>query len=106
MVKQKITLTISGGVDKPLSRFSSVVSKANALSVFPNPANNNLTLSFTVAQAATTEFECKDMTGRIMAYEKFQSTSGDNSKTVSLQDYPAGIYVVQLKVERKFLLRE
>lgn len=63
------------------------------LTVFPNPNNKQFTLEFMATQP--TEISITNAIGQVVYHESV-SQNGKYSKSISLQDFAAGIYLVQV----------
>ena len=66
--------------------------KLNAL--FPNPANNNVTVNF-VLNAGQASIEVKNVLGQVQKITPI--TAGSKSTNLNVSDLPSGIYFVSLK---------
>jgi uncharacterized delta-60 repeat protein len=66
------------------------------LNLFPNPANNEITLNSDVMGAGT--LTVVDMTGRIVLQHK---TVVSSTQKINIQDLPSGIYSLSVTIENK-----
>jgi len=66
--------------------------------VYPNPAQNQLTIEFTASDDMNVTFEIYDISGKIIdvSYKK-HCTTGKNSKTIDLKNIPNGTYLMVAK---------
>ena len=62
--------------------------------IFPNPTGGDITLEFGEALRARSMLVISDLYGRTL--QQLSVESGQTSQTLSLQDYPAGIYLIRL----------
>lgn len=67
-----------------------------AISIYPNPTDNLLFLSFEVEYSGVVDIRIQDMNGRLV--EKVERTfkEGSNLLDLDLSSYPAGFYFIQL----------
>jgi hypothetical protein len=66
------------------------------MKLYPNPANNDLTLSFMGLINTTVNVELVDQTGRVVYSKQINGTSGANSHRINITDVAAGLYNVQV----------
>lgn len=71
---------------------------ANSLNLFPNPANENTTVKFTLAENAAVTLNIYDMTGKLVQVvnNNDQMIAGDYSLQVETSSLPAGVYFMTL----------
>ncbi len=62
------------------------------INLFPNPANNECTISFTNSRSALIRAELYDLSGRLM--NKYQLNT--NSSSISIKDIPVGAYFLKV----------
>jgi hypothetical protein len=70
-----------------------------ALSVYPNPAQDVMTLTFFSAAAADYTVELFDISGRVVLSDKYHSTEGMNSNEIQLQDVSNGVYTLVVRMD-------
>ena len=73
------------------------VTTVNNVSVYPNPANNNVTISLSLATQSDLIIEVLDLTGRVVLNvmdEKLQS--GSIVRTINTAEIAEGNYLVRL----------
>jgi hypothetical protein len=63
---------------------------------YPNPANTDLTVSFTSQINASMNIQLMDQTGRVVMNENINSTSGANTHRLNVATLAAGIYQLQV----------
>lgn len=64
--------------------------------VYPNPANENITVSLSLDQSENTSINVMDITGKVVKSIYLGDVNGDQNLTISLEDYTAGVYFVEL----------
>jgi hypothetical protein len=69
----------------------------SSLTVYPNPAQEQINLEITSNTATTGYIQVYSMQGVLMYNEKMPLTNGVNKTTLSINNYAAGNYLVQLK---------
>jgi len=72
-------------------------SAALALSLYPNPANDQVTLTTSFEQAGTVDITITTLQGTQMSRQQQQVQAGDNQLRLSLSDLPVGNYILQLQ---------
>lgn len=66
------------------------------VSVYPNPAQNAITVSFYEDEDTEINLQIVDYTGRIVYEESLKSLRGTNFATLSLSNLAKGVYYIQL----------
>jgi len=75
---------------------------AGILQVMPNPASELLTVNYSSASFATGSIEIRNAMGQTV--KRIETEASKNiSRTISVSDLPAGIYVVHVQTERETL---
>ncbi|MFN7118699.1 MAG: T9SS type A sorting domain-containing protein [Saprospiraceae bacterium] len=77
-------------------RFNELV---NDLTVFPNPTNGQLWLEFGLQEAKDIKIIIRNVLGAEMNRTLHRNLLGNSKLEMNLQDYPAGIYFIELQVE-------
>jgi hypothetical protein len=67
------------------------------LAAYPNPAKDNLTVSFSAQSNETYTIEMFDMTGRLVISQSNMSTIGVNKQEINLQNISTGLYNLVVK---------
>jgi hypothetical protein len=68
------------------------------MSVYPNPANANTTVSFELSNEASVVISVTDLAGKVVATQNLGTVSGANNVTVDTQSLTNGVYMVNLSV--------
>ncbi len=69
-----------------------------AMKAFPNPASDNLHISFTLPGSATAAITVTDMLGRVVATVSGKEiVSGANTVVLPVSSFPSGSYIVRLQ---------
>lgn len=64
--------------------------------LYPNPTNSKVQITFVTQQACNTTLELRDLTGRLVLFQKNKANSGTNTATIDLSPFAQGLYVVSL----------
>ena len=64
--------------------------------LYPNPSNGNFNISYVSKAAETVSVTMTDITGRLFYDQKWQVTTGGNTKNVAIDNIPAGIYFTRI----------
>lgn len=72
------------------------------IKLYPNPANNRLTIEVPALQSPELNFELTDLNGRSLKFisAKNEKTNADFSTVIDLTDLPEGVYILKIKGER------
>lgn len=83
-------------VDKNLVLgINETLTPAVAVSVYPNPAHNNVMLNYTVKQPLEITIEIRNIMGQVVdTYVKFAENAGTVSVNVDVTEYSNGVYTV------------
>jgi hypothetical protein len=69
------------------------------MSVYPNPANNQATVSFAVNNDATASVNVTDLTGKVVYTSALGSVNGAQKVTVNTESLTNGVYMVNVIVD-------
>lgn len=97
------TLSVS---EDPTSVVQNIDADDFSLSVFPNPATDEVNVKFDLSESSSVEMELYDINGN-KADDLFYGTeiNGEVYKSFDLSSYPAGIYFVRLHANHSSALR-
>ncbi len=70
-----------------------------AMELYPNPVNNQLTLNLQFVQATNFELRIQSMNGNAIYRQKFNALGGFNEKSINVSKLAAGIYFAQIITE-------
>ncbi|AWM34175.1 T9SS type A sorting domain-containing protein [Hymenobacter nivis] len=73
--------------------------------LFPNPADGQVTVSVNFAQATAVTLVVTDMQGTPVARSQQQATAGDNQFTLDTSTLPSGIYTLQIQSSQPTLVQ-
>jgi hypothetical protein len=74
------------------------------LAVFPNPAQDELNINFSLRNQQSLDIELLDVVGRVIWTETMNTATG--STQLSLADLSSGVYMLQLKTEEGVVARK
>jgi hypothetical protein len=80
-----------------------VQQKATAMRVSPNPVINTCRVNFYSPQSQEGIVKVKNLLGAVVYQENFYLEGGNNTKVLSLDDMPKGIYIVEIWSDLKKL---
>lgn len=83
--------------------------KLDHLSIYPNPTNSSLNVSFNIEKTETLEVQLIHLNGKVLQSELLNGFSGTYYKQFNLSGYPKGVYVLSIisskgKVDKKVVL--
>lgn len=91
------TYTVTEGVPTVTTGVNTNVATISKVSVFPNPASDNLTISYSLQQAQSVGIELYDLNGKqVKAFTAENTTPGSYEKTIGVKDLERGVYFVRL----------
>lgn len=75
------------------------VENTYAMSVFPNPANTNATVSFTLNNEANVNINVTDLSGKVVYTNALGTVNGTQSVNVNTDALNSGVYMVNVSVD-------
>lgn len=88
-------VNIDGFIDLPPGL--SAEGLVQKLDLYPNPAADHLNIEYATTQDSNVEFQVVDFTGRVVKQYIKNAFAGSNDYTISLNDLPAGTYMLVAK---------
>jgi hypothetical protein len=82
------------------------VSNSTNLSVFPNPTDGLITVSFTVNDKTTHRVEVKNVLGQLVFKDELVDFNGTYSKSINLQQFGKGTYTITLMNDHNVLAKK
>lgn len=79
---------------------------AFGLSVFPNPADQQVQVAFEGTVIQETRIQLHDLAGKMIRSQTFTSTPGQNQIEIEVGDLPAGLYLIHLLQEGRSIVRK
>lgn len=72
------------------------------LAVFPNPANEKLTVAYTLTDEAKTTIRLFDLSGKlIQTIHQAEDATGTHEQSMDVSDFASGLYIVQIELGDK-----
>jgi len=88
------TASITVNFNATLTSINEINTVAKLNAIFPNPANNNVTVNYALNQGQAS-IEVKNLLGQVQKITPI--TAGSKSTNLNVSDLPSGIYFVSLK---------
>jgi hypothetical protein len=100
------SLNISPRITHQISCPTTGINEINnsAVSVWPNPVNNELNISF-IAEGAYS-IRITDITGKVLLMKEKSFATGTNTETIETSDLPKGIYFIELQSAQMSLFKK
>lgn len=89
-------LKTSDGCKPPINTGITEGSAINELSIFPNPTDGIVTVSFVSAEKSMHRVEVQNVLGQVLFNEELIDLNGIYSKTINLQQFGKGVYTVRI----------
>jgi len=70
--------------------------KAILLSIYPNPTSNDVTMEYLLQKPENVKINLMNIAGQLIFAEQINALAGKNKMTISLAEYTAGIYYLQI----------
>jgi len=67
------------------------------MTVYPNPATDNLFLKFSLQNEGKIVVKMMDMAGKIVMVDAFEGVTGENQHTMNVSNIKSGLYVLQIE---------
>ena len=89
-----------------------VAAQENALAdvrlvtVRPNPARDEVILTFTLTEAADVPVRLLDLQGRVQQKQTFKGVAGKNERVLSVESLPTGLYAIEVMMEGQRIIQK
>lgn len=77
-----------------------------SLQIYPNPADENIKLSYLSETTGITDISIASMSGRLVHTQSYNSIAGSNMLDINVSHLEAGIYLLTLRQEEKMVYRK
>ncbi len=74
--------------------------------IYPNPVNDRINVQFIIPEATTVEMKLCDMMGNVLYNDSQYYTSGVHYKTLSINEFASGVYVVQVCTKNRVVSKK
>ncbi|MFC6194593.1 T9SS type A sorting domain-containing protein [Dyadobacter subterraneus] len=81
--------------------FNSETKLSRDMIVFPNPASNNLNVSFSLNTGQSATLRLRNIFGQIVLQESMIGSGLRQEQKIDLSQTPVGVYVLQLSVAKE-----
>ena len=79
--------------------------KNTPLSIYPNPTTNLLNIDFKEPITTDVKLTITDITGRVVYQKNYAKTLVNNNLQINIQDLTAGLYVVNVFLDKENISR-
>jgi Glycerophosphoryl diester phosphodiesterase family/Secretion system C-terminal sorting domain len=76
------------------------------VTVFPNPVQNELRISFNAVNVADVQISLTSMEGRVLMQQQYKATIGNNVVVVNTQVITNGIYLVRVQIGTQLITKK
>ncbi len=88
------------------SGIDDIFTNTQSISLFPNPATNDLNVSFELVKKSNVTFNMVNLLGQSINEYSNTFNAGQNTATFSINDLPAGIYFLNITTEEGAIQRK
>lgn len=81
-------------------------SNLEELSIYPNPATDNIFVKFTASDAQKVTCKLMDAAGKILQNSTFTATIGENTHEINVSSFASGFYMVELDTDSGKVIRK
>ncbi|PKP20421.1 MAG: hypothetical protein CVU06_10610, partial [Bacteroidetes bacterium HGW-Bacteroidetes-22] len=75
---------------------------ASSIAIYPNPANDKVTVTTMLSEESVLSFELIDVTGRcVMTTREYVSVSGNHQTLLNVSNLADGLYMLSIQIESK-----
>lgn len=90
------------GLNIEKSSNAEILEDNSLFTLFPNPANDKLTVNYTLQKEAEINFKIADMMGKSIKDLRIDGKAGTHSHTIDVVEIPIGIYILRAESEGEF----
>ena len=76
------------------------------LSVYPNPATDNIYVDYSLTDAYKVTFRLMDAAGKVIAIDNVEAAAGDNKYSMNVSNLSKGFYMIEISSEKGKVLRK
>lgn len=89
-------LKTSEGCKPPVNTGTTGTNMSSELSIFPNPTDGIVTISFVSAEKSMHRVEVQNVLGQVLFSEELNDLNGAYSRSINLQQFGKGVYTVRI----------
>ena len=78
----------------------------HAVTIYPNPTNQNITIYTYFEQSVNVKTEIRDITGRLIASESTTNVNGNYQKTFDVSNLANGVYLINLIMNDRIVVKK
>lgn len=79
---------------------------SQSLNIFPNPATNQITIEFELAETKNVCLEIKNVLGQTIKIISNSFTTGNNKIDIDVSEFSSGLYFIQLQSKNKIISKK
>ena len=83
-----------------------VLEDVRLVTVRPNPARDEVILTFTLKEAADVPVRLLDLQGRVQQKQTFKGVAGKNERVLSVESLPTGLYAIEVMMEGQRIIQK
>jgi hypothetical protein len=102
----KVSLNCENLGKKTTVKAINICPACEELNLYPNPANERISLGFNLLDFKPVLIEIFDILGRRVYYSDTYGLAGNNDLEINTQFLSAGMYIVNIKIDQKFYQRK
>jgi len=76
------------------------------MTICPNPANDQLNITFSMQSSETVNCRLTDATGKVLQIENLKATSGENRHSIDVSNLANGFYMLELSTNKGKTIRK
>ena len=77
-----------------------------AITVYPNPTNQNITLFTWFEQSVNVKTELRDITGRLILSEPSENVNGSYQRNFDVSNLSSGVYLINVIINDRILVKK
>lgn len=82
------------------------VESVRLVTILPNPAKDEVTLTFILNEAAEVPVRLLDLQGRVQQKHTFKGGAGKNERVLTISSLPTGMYAVEVLMEQQRIVQK
>lgn len=102
----KVSLTCANGGKQTKINAINICRECEELNIYPNPSSERIALGFNLLDFKPVLIEIFDALGRRVYYSDTYGLAGDNDLEINTQNYAAGMYFINVKIDQKYYQRK
>lgn len=99
-------LATSNGCQPPVNTAIGDYAAEASFSIYPNPSDGLINVSFIITDKSTHSLEVKNVLGQVVYKEALNGLSGNYSKSINIQEFGKGTYTITLMNDHNLLAKK